>query len=234
MQRYLIWDFDGTLGYREGQWSGALMDVLRSADPNCLIDREQIVPHLKAGFPWHAPETCHPSGRSAEAWWLALAPVFLRAFQSVGFDEQRALELAAAVRNAYCRFDNWRLFEETLDVLEELSCDGWTHFLLSNHVPELPHILEHLKVRDRFARVFNSAETGYEKPHPRAFAAVLEIIEAGTPVWMIGDNIRADVDGAAAAGIPAILVRQQKSLHTYQCAHLRGVRDILGAHQPMD
>jgi hypothetical protein len=32
--KMLIWDFDGTLGYRQGKWSGALVDVLDIAYPD--------------------------------------------------------------------------------------------------------------------------------------------------------------------------------------------------------
>lgn len=40
----------------------------------------------------------------------------------------------------------------------------------------------------------------------------LALAEAGDPhhVWMVGDNAVADVAGAQAVGIPAILVRAQK------------------------
>jgi putative hydrolase of the HAD superfamily len=55
--------------------------------------------------------------------------------------------------------------------------------------------------------VLNSAVTGFEKPHPRAFA--LALASAGQPAvaWMIGDNPVADVGGAVATGLGAILVR---------------------------
>lgn len=47
---------------------------------------------------------------------------------------------------------------------------------------------------------------GYEKPHPEAFKIALST--AGNPkfVWMIGDNINADIIGAQNVNIPAILV----------------------------
>jgi putative hydrolase of the HAD superfamily len=79
--------------------------------------------------------------------------------------------------------------------------------VLSNHVPELSTLVEQLGLGGLVERVFSSAATGYEKPHPEAFRLALRAF--GDPVrrWMVGDNPTADVAGAEAIGIPAILVR---------------------------
>jgi putative hydrolase of the HAD superfamily len=100
--------------------------------------------------------------------------------------------------------------------------------ILSNHVPELEAIISGLGIRDRFAAVITSALIGYEKPHPEAFRIALA--KAGHPetVWMVGDNPRADVAGAEAAGIPAILVRHEgKARH--RAADCFGVIDTVGS-----
>ena len=36
--------------------------------------------------------------------------------------------------------------------------------------------MQHLGLTSRIAYLFNSAETGYEKPHPRAFQIALETL----------------------------------------------------------
>ena len=56
--------------------------------------------------------------------------------------------------------------------------------------------------------VWSSAVTGYDKPHPEAFRRALAELGWPSTVWMVGDNPRADVDGAEAVGIPAILIRR--------------------------
>jgi putative hydrolase of the HAD superfamily len=48
---------------------------------------------------------------------------------------------------------------------------------------------------------------GYEKPHPEAFHLGLRGMDASA-AWMVGDNPVADVGGAEAVGIRAILVRR--------------------------
>lgn len=106
---------------------------------------------------------------------------------------------------------------------------GWTHLILTNHVPELPEILHALGLDEHILRVFNSAESGYEKPHPRAFDGVLEAVAGAEAAWMVGDNPEADVRGAEAVGLPAVLVRGTKRGTRYHCEDLPKVAAIVGS-----
>jgi putative hydrolase of the HAD superfamily len=207
--KYLIWDFDGTLGYRDGvTWSAVLLEVLDRCMPGHAFAAEQIAPYLRSGFPWHAPERPHAHIGDPAEWWSELAPVFARAYMAVGIAPEVARSLACEVRPVYSDPARFRLFDDTLDVLNELSARGWTHVILSNHVPEFDRIAAALGLHGRMQAVFNSAVMGYEKPHPAAFSGVLALVGDAAPRWMIGDNYAADVQGAAAVGIPGILVRK--------------------------
>ena len=67
--RTLIWDFDGTLGYREGGMFGAaLLEVVRQTAPGADVTQGQIRPYLQSGFPWHTPERPHLEIASSEPW----------------------------------------------------------------------------------------------------------------------------------------------------------------------
>lgn len=210
--RYIIWDFDGTLAFREGKWTGTLLEVLRRSRPDSMVQAEEIRPHLQTGFPWHHPERSRPPGLSADAWWEALIPVFVRAFRlGAKLGETEAEQLARQVRQVYLDFEQWRVFDDTVPCLEALTERGWRHVVLPNHVPELPTIIDGLGLARHFMLVFNSADMGYEKPHPQVFRNVLAFIRGAKPVWMVGDNPVADVAGAEAVGIPAILVRRPGS-----------------------
>ncbi len=74
-------------------------------------------------------------------------------------------------------------------------------------------------------RIFNSAHTGYEKPHPEAFRGVLDALGGAEKIWMIGDN--ADVAGAKAAGLPAILVRKRREGVEPYCEDLGRIAAIV-------
>jgi putative hydrolase of the HAD superfamily len=208
--RLLIWDFDGTLAHRRGEtgWSILLAEALDGEEPGHAHTAETFRPHLRDGFPWHRPEIAHPELCEPEAWWAAIRPLLARAYEAAGYEPARALELAEAAQRLYVDPTvGWTLFEDTLPTLERLSLAGWTHAILSNHVPELRRIVSALGLDEHVGFVSCSAETGYEKPHERAFASVLEPLRPAE-AWMVGDNIVADVLGAEAVGLPAVLVRR--------------------------
>jgi putative hydrolase of the HAD superfamily len=208
--RLLIWDFDGTLAHRRGEtgWSILLAEALDGEEPGHRHSAETFRPHLREGFPWHRPEVAHPELCEPEAWWASVRPILARAYEAAGYAPARARELADAARRLYVDPDvGWALFDDTLPALRRLAEDGWTHAILSNHVPELRQLVAGLGLDDVIAEVSCSAETGYEKPHAAAFASVLDRFRP-TEAWMIGDNVVADVLGAEAAGIRSVLVRR--------------------------
>src|SRR5262245_9653712 len=208
--RLLIWDFDGTLAHRRGEtgWSILLAEALDTEEPGHEHTAETFRPYLRDGFPWHRPETAHPELCEPDAWWAAVRPLLARAYEAAGYEPARAVELAAAAQRLYVDPTvGWALFEDTLPALERLSQAGWKHAILSNHVPELRRIVSSLGLDEHVGFVSCSAESGYEKPHERAFASVLEPLRP-TEAWMVGDNILADVLGAEAVGLPAVLVRR--------------------------
>jgi FMN phosphatase YigB (HAD superfamily) len=230
VERLLIWDFDGTLAHRRGEtgWSILLAEALDAEEPGHGHPADVFRPHLRDGFPWHRPEVAHPELCEPEAWWASVRPVLARAYEAAGYAPARALELAEAARRLYVDPDvGWELFDDTLPALERLSRAGWTHAILSNHVPELRQIVAGLGLDDAFELVSCSAETGYEKPHAQAFASVLDRLRPAE-AWMVGDNVVADVLGAEAVGLPAVLVRRPDPRAARYADSLDGVEDVLG------
>lgn len=225
--RVIFWDFDGTLGHRPEAWSGTLAAVCAERYPEASLTREDIHPFIRAGFPWHVPETPHPELHDPDLWWARLTEVFARAFETNRVPPDVARELALAVRARYVDPAGFVLFEDSLPTLEHLSKLGWRHVLVTNHVPELPAILEALGLASRLIAVVNSASVGYEKPHAEIFRIALEV--AGRPdcVWMVGDNVVADVLGAEDVGIPGILVRKEDARARRRCEDLRAVADVV-------
>jgi putative hydrolase of the HAD superfamily len=206
MSRAVLWDFDETLAHRDGKWVGCLLEVLDEHEPGHAHCADDLRPSLRDGFPWHTPERAHPELAGADAWWAPVEILLAGAYGSVGYGSERAGELARHARSRYGEV-GWAVYDDTIPTLERLREAGWRHVILSNHVPELRVIVERLGLAALIDAVVNSAETGYEKPHPEAFAIARRA--AGDPehLWMVGDNPVADVEGARAAGIPALLVR---------------------------
>jgi putative hydrolase of the HAD superfamily len=228
--RLLIWDFDGTLAHRRGEtgWSILLAEVLDAEEPGHGHSGDTFRPHLRSGFPWHRPEVAHPELCEPEAWWASVGPVLSQAYEAAGYAPARALELTHAARSLYVDPKvGWALFDDTLPVLGRLSQAGWTHAILSNHVPELRQIVAGLGLDEIVAFVSCSAETGYEKPHVQAYASVLDALRPAD-AWMVGDNVVADVLGAEAVGISAVLVRRPDPRAARYADSLAGVERFLG------
>ena len=227
--RLAIWDFDGTLAHRRGEtgWSILLAETLDAEEPGHAHSAETFRPHLREGFPWHSPQVAHSELCQPDAWWASVRPVLGRAFEAAGYPPGRALELADAARRLYVDPRvGWELFPDTLPTLSRLSQAGWTHAILSNHVPELRQIVTALGLDERIELLSCSAETGYEKPHAEAYASVLQPLRPAE-AWMIGDNILADVLGAEELGIPAVLVRRPDPRAARYADSLAGVPAFL-------
>jgi putative hydrolase of the HAD superfamily len=212
VNRVILWDFDGTLGYRgpgaeRTGFSKCLIEVLDEHQPGHGIDRRAFHPFLQTGFPWHEPDTTHAHLCEPDAWWDALNPVFAKALAEVGIEQRLATELAIGVRARFADLSQWCLYEDAAPVLQNLRGRGWRHVIVSNHIPELPAITSACGLDDLIEMVHTSAATGYEKPHPEMFNIALRAAGSPDTVWMVGDNTVADYEGAEKLGIDAILVR---------------------------
>jgi putative hydrolase of the HAD superfamily len=209
-------------------WSGAILEALMGSEPETHATIEDLRPHLQDGFPWHHPEICAEPNRPADQWWEDLYPVIESALQrGAGCSPDLARDVARTTRSTYTDHRKWSVFDDVFPTLHALSQDGWQHVILTNHVPEFNDILEHLALRSHFLNVFNSAQTGVEKPHPMAFRNVLNAYSNISSTWMIGDSMRADIKGAEAVGIPAILVRKKDPTARLRCTSLIDVPELL-------
>jgi putative hydrolase of the HAD superfamily len=228
MSRVIFWDFDGTLAHRPGMWRGCLSETLDEHAPGHGIDADQLRPFLRDGFPWHQPDVEHPELCEPDAWWRNVEALLSTAYEGVGIERRRAVELARLARERYVDASHgWRRYDDTLPVLERLRSDGWTHAILSNHVPELPGLVAGLEISPLIDVVLTSAATGYEKPNRKAFEFALQSCGQPSEVWMVGDNPIADVEGAEAAGLRAILVRSEDGEASHRAGDLYEVAAII-------
>ncbi len=207
--RLVLLDFDGTLAYRDGLWSGCAIEVLDEHLPGHGLEIERFRSAMRGHYPWNRHEQPHPELCEPRAWWADMETRLSQAFEHAGAG-QRSPALARALRARFVDpSTGWQLFADTLPALEALRDAGWRTAVLSNHVPELGEIAAGLGLGGHLEAIFSSALTGWEKPHPEAFAHALAACGDPGEVWMVGDNPLADVAGAEAAGIPAVLVRSQ-------------------------
>lgn len=203
----LFWDFDGTLAVREGRWSGALVDAVHQVDPHILLRADQLRPLLQNGFPWHQPDVVVEVTTSA-AWWARLRPVIVNAYSGVGIPPRVANAAADLLPVTYYSPGSWRLVGNVVKALERARLAGYRNVIVSNHAPELPDLVRDLDLSPLIELTITSAAVGAEKPNPRIFQHAIDLAHAWVErSWMIGDNPVADIAGAEAAGLRAVLVR---------------------------
>ena len=223
----IFWDFDRTLAYRPKGWTDLVAEVLGERSHQSVPPPDEIRPHLEAGYPWHTPEIPHPELDSPAKWWERVEKVISQAYMVFGCSNSLADELAAEVRERYIDPAGYVVYDDSFPTLRELGRRGWRHFILSNHVPELPDIVAALGLRPFVEEVITSAGVDYEKPNPAIFRLALDIAGDPAEAWMVGDNVIADVLGAETAGIEGILVRDRDDRAKRYSPDLAGVIEIV-------
>jgi putative hydrolase of the HAD superfamily len=127
---------------------------------------------------------------------------------------RRALDLPgldhATARRAMLDALEFRPYPDVLPALGELRERGVTLVVASNWDCSLPDWLGPAGITELVDGVVTSAEVGAPKPDPRVFERALAIAGAApSEALHVGDKVDNDVQGAAAAGVRAVLVQRQ-------------------------
>ena len=127
---------------------------------------------------------------------------------------RRALALPgldhATARRAMLGALEFRPYPDVLPALDELRERGVTLVIASNWDCSLPDWLAPTGIMELVDGVVTSAEVGAAKPEERVFQRALSVAgaEPGEALHA-GDTVGNDVEGAAAAGIRAVLVQRE-------------------------
>ena len=201
------WDFDGTLVSRPAMWGEAACSVVRRVAPNRDCPDASLRRAMNHGMPWHRPDGAHPDLATPDQWWECVFRRYVEVFQELGLPEATTPDALDAIRRDVLTPQRYRVFDDVETVLSSLHGAGWTHVIVSNHVPELPDVIEGLDLARHFAAIVTSGIVGYEKPHPRMFETARTHSHVGRPVWMVGDSLTSDCLPVAPFDVKAILVR---------------------------
>jgi putative hydrolase of the HAD superfamily len=130
------------------------------------------------------------------------------------------------VQDAMLAAIRFRPYPEVPAVLAALRERRAAIVVVSNWDVSLHDVLERTDLRRLVDGVVTSAEFGAGKPDPSIFGRALELAGA-TPAEALhaGDDVDADVEGARAAGIAAVLVARDAELAP---AGVRTVRTLAG------
>jgi len=205
------------------------MDLLaEGGQPTHGISVDAIRASLRGAFPWHRHQEQHPHPGDAERWWENIEALIADALRGIGVAAGESTRVAAAVRSRFVDPSiGWEAFGDAQQALEATAAAGWTNAILSNHVPELPALVAGVGLSTHVDRIFSSAQIGWEKPNPRVFRHALNAYGNPREVWMIGDNPIADIAGAEAVGLRAILVHGADSQEPNGALGLVGAAEIV-------
>jgi HAD superfamily hydrolase (TIGR01662 family) len=104
---------------------------------------------------------------------------------------------------------HFEMYEDVAPVLTELSARGLTLGVISNSHRSLASFAEHFRLDTLITAAVSSAEHGFMKPHPSIFErALAQAGVAAAQAVMVGDSLKADIEGALSAGMRGILLRR--------------------------
>jgi len=113
----------------------------------------------------------------------------------------------------FARAECWRLFDDTIPVLDLLKAKGLRLGIISNWDHRLFSIVDQLGLSSYFERVTASSAVGAAKPARRIFEAALEGMRIQPADGMhVGDSLEDDYHGASRAGMKAVLLNRPRPL----------------------
>lgn len=123
------------------------------------------------------------------------------------------LDLARDLSNRYIAIRDTRhiLFPETAETLQLLK-KNYKLGLITNGAPDLQwRKIRGGRLTDYFECIVISGDYGYGKPDERLFKIAVEKLQVGTnQSMMVGDSLKTDITGAAAAGIVTVWLNRDK------------------------
>ena len=131
------------------------------------------------------------------------------------------------VFEVFARPDTWKLYPETLKVLEDLKTQQYELGIISNFDSRLFVVLRGLGIAEYFQTVTISSLAHAAKPSGRIFTQALEkhAVEPEDAVH-VGDSLDEDVKGAQQAGLMGILVERESGSATQGVRTIRTLEEL--------
>jgi putative hydrolase of the HAD superfamily len=140
--------------------------------------------------------------------------------------------LGPALIEHFKREKHWQLFSDTAPALSRLHESGRPLALVANWDKNLPTLIERLSIAVYFSCVVASEAVGVEKPDPAIFQIALAELSLRVPEQMvlyIGNEYRADVLGARAAGLTPVLIDRYALYPHADCHRFASLDELVTA-----
>jgi REG-2-like HAD superfamily hydrolase len=143
-------------------------------------------------------------------------------------------KLQPALKAQFQQHKGWALIEGAAEVLKQLHERGFPLALVANWDANLSSLAEQLGVKQFFSLIVSSQEAGVEKPDPAIFQRALDqlALSAQTDqVLYVGNEYRADVLGARAAGLTPVLIDRNGVYPSADCLRFDSLLEWFGTQE---
>ncbi len=125
---------------------------------------------------------------------------------------------------------DFELFDDVLPALGKLKEKGFVLGVVSNLRRDMDALSKRLKLEGILDFYITSADVGSEKPYAPIFQAALERANvAPSDAYHVGDQYKADVQGAKAVGItPVLLDREGLRSDVLECPRISSLSELEG------
>jgi HAD superfamily hydrolase (TIGR01662 family) len=142
----------------------------------------------------------------------------------------RGAGVVAAARRIYEQWatnHHFEMYDDVPEVLAGLVEQGFKIGAISNSHRSLDAFTDHFRLAHVITTAVSSAEHGYMKPHRSIFETALERAGvAAAESLMVGDSVKADIEGALAVGMRAVLLRRSGDLPQLMPAGVEVIRSL--------
>ena len=215
--RGIFFDAFRTLIYLHPSYPGAFAAVCRDfnypvqeADVARVLD--QIERTMELGWRAGSDLTCSPEALRRR--WRILNRAI---FEAVGVAGD-ADALSGEMERRFDTGEYVRTYEDTLPTIEALRKRRLRLGVISNGTPGVARCLEITGVTERMEFVLVSALVGWEKPAREIFAMGLEAVGLQPhEVVFVGDHYEADIKGARASGLHAVMIDREGRSNNPDC-----------------
>jgi putative hydrolase of the HAD superfamily len=163
-----------------------------------------------------------------EGWQELVADAFV-GIHVVGRDPRFFAELY----EHYATAAPWRVFEDVAPTLTGLQRLGLRLAVTSNWDDRLPEVLRAIGLAEYFEVVTASGVAGVNKPAPALFRITADRLGVPPSAMLhVGDEVRADFDGARAAGCPAVVIARGPATSGQPAGAIGSLRELLPLIEP--
>lgn len=226
----VFFDVGNTLLYAYPSVSRVVEELLRDAGHARDIEAiREIMPLVDEYYEdrYREDDTFWLSDERASDVWIGMYTLLCR---RLGLPETDAVMLARGVYDAFGDARRWRAYDDVIPAFRRLREAGVKVGIISNWDSRLAGIFDGLGLSSLVDTVISSAAVGLHKPDPRIFELACERVgvEPGACAH-VGDHYYADILGAKAAGMRAVLIDRHGGVQAMSVPCIRTLDDLEGA-----